>query len=89
MSVYLKVVIGRGGEHSLRHHQVGTNSGAGACSLGSLSFKYLTLESIVFSSHARCSISRRRLRPAVPPIAFCSLRLNTVAVTQESGTRTS
>ncbi len=46
--------------------------------------KYLTLESMAFSLHARSSWSLRRLRPAVPLIAMFRARVETVAVIRVS-----
>ena len=70
-----------------------TNSRAGGDGGGdggssAAAFKYLTLEAIVLSLHARSCIRRRFLHPAVPPIGICTWRLDTVAVTISAGTRT-
>jgi hypothetical protein len=49
----------------------------------------VTFESMLFSSHLRCSMRKRLLRPAVPLMDLHFLRRDGVAAIQESGTRTS
>ena len=80
MRVYLKSSTDEGIIASSGGGSTTTGFGAGAG--GVVTFKYLTLESIVSSSHARFSMSRRRLRPVVPPIDLHSLRADTVVATQ-------
>ncbi len=65
-----------------------TTAGWTSAGGGAVTYKYLTLESMAFSLHARFSSSRRRLRPAVPPIDLHCLLVDTGAATQFAGTRT-